>query len=74
MIAGVVKDVPVPRLEPPVAAAYQFNVPALAVAPKVIVPPLQPEPAVVPVIAGVVVMLAVAAVLAEVQPLLVTST
>ena len=35
---GVVKLVPVPRLAPPVAAAYQFKIPAEAVAPKVTVP------------------------------------
>jgi hypothetical protein len=35
---GVVNDVPVPKLVPPVAAAYQLMVPALAVAPKVTVP------------------------------------
>ena len=37
-ILGVVNDVPLPKLVPPVAALYQFNVPALAVAPKVTVP------------------------------------
>ena len=31
-ILGVVKDVPVPRTEPPVTTEYQFNVPALAAA------------------------------------------
>ena len=35
---GVVKLIPVPKLAPPVAAAYQFMVPALATAPKVTVP------------------------------------
>ena len=35
---GVVNEVPVPNDVPPVAVAYQFNVPALAVAPKVTVP------------------------------------
>ena len=35
---GVVNEVPVPRLVPPVAAAYQLMVPADAVAPRVTVP------------------------------------
>ena len=35
---GVVNEVPVPRLAPPVAAAYQLMVPADAVAPRVTVP------------------------------------
>ncbi len=35
---GVVKLVPVPKLDPPVKAAYQFKVPELAVAPNVTVP------------------------------------
>lgn len=37
-ILGVVKLVPVPKLAPPVLAAYQFNVPTLAVACKLTVP------------------------------------
>lgn len=37
-ILGVVKLVPVPKAVPPVGLAYQFNVPAEAVAPKVTVP------------------------------------
>ena len=40
-MVGVVNDVPVPNNEPPVEAAYQFNVPALAVAPNVTVPASQ---------------------------------
>ena len=35
---GVVKDVPVPREEPPVEFAYQLIVPELALAPKTTVP------------------------------------
>jgi hypothetical protein len=37
-IGGVINDVPVPRLAPPVIAAYQLIVPALDVAPNVTVP------------------------------------
>ena len=46
---GVVKDVPVPREDPPVNAAYQSIVPAEAVAPKVTVPVPQIDAGVVPV-------------------------
>ena len=53
-ILGVVKDVPVPKDEPPVDAAYQFNVPALAVALNVTVPASQRPVGVVPIIVGVV--------------------
>ena len=35
---GVVKDVPVPREEPPVELAYQLIIPELALAPKTTVP------------------------------------
>ena len=52
-ILGVVNDVPVPNDEPPVTAAYQFNVPALAVAPKVTVPVPHTEPGVVPLTVGI---------------------
>ena len=48
----MVKEVPVPRLVPPVAAAYQFIVPADAVAPIVTVPVPQIPAGVVPVIDG----------------------
>ena len=72
---GVVKDVPVPRLVPPVAAAYQFIVPAEAVAPRVTVPVPQVLPGVVPVIVGIGLIVATTAVLvAVVQPPLVAST
>ena len=37
-ILGVVNEVPVPREDPPVEAAYQLIVPELAVAPNVTVP------------------------------------
>ena len=52
-ILGVVNDVPLPKLVPPVAALYQFNVPALAVALKVTVPLPQTEPGVVPDTVGI---------------------
>jgi hypothetical protein len=71
---GVVKLVPVPNEEPPVDAAYQFNVPALAVAPSVTVPVPQREAGVVAVMVGVVLTVATTAVLAEVQPEFVAST
>jgi hypothetical protein len=50
---GVVKLVPVPRNVPPVAAAYQFIVPALAVAPRMTVPVPHLDPGVVPVMVGI---------------------
>ena len=50
---GVVKLVPVPNDVPPVAAAYQLIVPALAVAPKVTVPVPQRLAGVVPVMVGI---------------------
>ena len=49
---GVVKEVPDPKDEPPVKAAYQLIVPADAVAPSITVPDPQREPGVVPVIVG----------------------
>ena len=53
---GVVKLVPVSRIGPPVAPAYQFMeaVPELEVAPSVTVPTSQRCPGVVVVIEGVV--------------------
>ena len=72
---GVVKLVPVPKLLPPVLAAYQLMVPALAVAPKVTVPASQREAAVLAVILGVVFTVASTDVLVPVvQPLAVAST
>ena len=50
---GVVNEVPVPIDAPPVEAAYQFIVPAEAVAPRVTVPASHLEPGVVPVIVGI---------------------
>ena len=52
-ILGVINEVPVPNDVPPVAAAYQFNAPVLAVAPKVTVPVPQTEPGVVPETVGI---------------------
>jgi hypothetical protein len=43
LILGVVNDVPVAKDAPPVEAVYQFNVPALAVAPNTTVPASQRE-------------------------------
>ena len=63
---GVVNETPVPRDAPPVAAAYQFTVPAEAVAPRVTVPDPQTEPGVVPVIVGTVLTVATTAVLVAV--------
>jgi hypothetical protein len=60
---GVVKLVPVPREDPPVAAAYQLIVPALPVAPKVTVPGPHLSPFVVPVMLGIVLIVAVTEVL-----------
>ena len=47
------KLVPVPKLDPPVAAAYQLMVPADAVAPNVTIPLPQTFPGVVPVRVGI---------------------
>ena len=60
---GVVKLVPVPSDAPPVEAAYQLIVPALAVAPSITVPVPHLDPGVVPVIVGMVLTVAVTAVL-----------
>ncbi len=68
-MTGVVNDIPVPSDAPPVAAAYQFIVPAEAVAPRVTVPVPHTEPGVVPVIAGIASTVATTAVLdGVVQP------
>jgi hypothetical protein len=65
-IDGVVKLVPVPRLAPPVAAAYQLMVPALAVAPNTTVPVPHRLAGVVVVIVGIALTVAVTAVLVAV--------
>ncbi len=75
VIPGVVKLVPVPSDEPPVEAAYQLIVPALAVAPNVTVPVPHLEPGVVLVMVGMALIVAVTDVLvAVVQPVFVAST
>ena len=51
-ILGVVYDVPVAKAVPPVDAAHQLIVPALAVAERASVPEPQTEAGVVPVIVG----------------------
>lgn len=72
---GVVNEVPVPSEAPPDAAAYQFIVPADAVAPKATVPVPHLEPLVVPVIIGIVYTCAPTSILLlVVHPLLVAST
>ena len=74
-IDGVIKLVPVPKLAPPDAAAYQLMVPADAVAPNVTVPVPQILAGVVPVMVGTVLTVAITAVLlAVVQPFEVAST
>jgi hypothetical protein len=50
---GVVKDVPVPREDPPDDAAYQLIVPEDAAAPRVTDPVPQRDAGVVPVIVGI---------------------
>ncbi len=66
---------PLPKLVPPVAALYQFNVPALAVAPKVTVPVEHLADGVVPDTVGIALTVAITAVLvAVVQPFAVAST
>ena len=69
------KLVPLPKLVPPVAAAYQLIVPALAAAPKVAVPLPHTELGVVPLIVGIAFTVATTAVLlAVVHPFAVAST
>jgi hypothetical protein len=73
-ILGVINEVPVPNEVPPVKAAYQFNEPALAVAPNVTVPVPQTEPGVVPETVGTALTVATTALLVAVeQPLAVAS-
>ena len=74
-MVGVIKEVPVASGVPPDDAAYQFTVPAEAVAPSVTVPVPQREPGVVPEMVGMALTVAVTAVLAAVvQPFAVAST
>ena len=73
-IVGVIKLIPVPKLAPPVGAAYQLIVPADAVAPNVTVPVPQTLPGVDPVIVGMGFTVASTGVLVPVvQPLAVAS-
>ena len=70
----VVKVVPVPKLDPPVKAPYQFIVPEETVAPKTTVPVPHLAAGAVPVIVGIALTVAITAVLAAVvHPLFVTS-
>ena len=73
-IDGVVNDVPVAKTEPPVGFAYQFKIPALAVAPKTSVPASHLEFGAVLFTVGVLLIVAITLVLDEVHPPLVTST
>ena len=69
------KLVPAPSELPPVEAAYQLIVPALAAAPKVTVPLPHTELGVVPLIVGIAFTVATTAVLfAVVHPVAVAST
>jgi hypothetical protein len=67
---GVVKLVPVPNELPPVAAAYQLMVPALAVAPSVTVPVPHLDPVVEPEIVGTELFVNTTSSVEGVQPLL----
>ena len=71
---GVVKVVPVPSEVPPEAAAYQFKIPPLAEAPRTTAPASHREAGIVEVTLGVVFMVAITALLAEVHPVLFAST
>ena len=74
-ILGVIKNIPVPNEAPPVESEYQFNMPALPVAPNDTLPVSQREPPVVLNTVGVILTVANIDVLeAVVQPLLVAST
>lgn len=71
---GVVKLIPVPNAVPPLAAAYQLKIPALAVAPRVSVPVSHRDAGVVAVIVGVELIVAITKVRGEVPQALVAST
>ncbi len=72
---GVVYEVPVAKLVPPVELAYQLIVPALAAAPNTTVPVPQRLLSVTPDILGIAFTVAVTAVLvAVVHPVAVAST
>ena len=65
-------EVPVAIDEPPVDAAYQFNVP-VEVAPKVTVPEPQLEPGVVEATVGIATIVAATVERAELHPLAIAS-
>jgi hypothetical protein len=65
---GVVKVVPVPKLDPPVGAEYQLIVPVEAVALKPTVPVPHLEPGVEPVIVGMVLTVIVKVLVVEHKP------
>ena len=72
---GVLKVVPVPKLDPPEEAEYQLIVPPDAAAESATEEVPQAEPGVVPEIVGIVLMVATTATLGEeVHPLVVAST
>ena len=68
-ILGVVYEVPVAKAAPPVDAAHQLIVPALAVAERASVPEPQTDAGVVPVIVGNAVTVIVPVAVADPQPL-----
>lgn len=68
-ILGVVYEVPVAKAVPPVDAAHQLIVPALAVAERASVPEPQTDAGVVPVIVGNAVTVIVPVAVADPQPL-----
>ena len=74
MIADVTKVLVVAIALPPVGLAYQIVLPALAVATSVTTPASQRLPGVVDVILGVVLTVAITAVLGEVQLPVLAST
>ena len=72
---GVIYDTPAPNDEPSVEAVYQLMIPVDAVAPRVTVPVPQRDAGVVVAIVGIVLTVAVTAVLvAVVHPPAVAST
>ena len=71
---GVVKEVPVPKEVPPEEAAYQFKLPVLAEALSTTVPASHREAGVVELILGIVLTVAITALLAEMQVPLTAST
>ena len=71
----MVNNIPVPKDKPPVNVAYQFNTPALSVAPNITVPESQRDPSVVLNTVGVKLTAANTDVLGKlVHPIFVAST